>query len=177
MKKDDTIMGSQTKINPPRNCDVCDLPLPEIRRAHMKKHPGCKADEFNANKKSYPNYKKWNVRHYERSKERLESDEGPKLLARSRELRRKYNRQLREEVLAAYGGVCTCCGEAQYEFLAIDHVNNDGKQHRAEVGKVYQDIKRRGFPPDFQILCHNCNLAKAFYGECPHKKKVNNSIV
>jgi hypothetical protein len=24
------------------------------------------------------------------------------------------------------------------------------------------------FPDGFQVLCHNCNLAKGYYGECPH---------
>lgn len=170
-RKSDTFMGSQAKLNPPRDCDVCGLPLPEIRRAHMKKHPGCKAAKFNAERTTYPNYKQWNKRSAERKRERLASEEGPELRERMRELSRQYGRRLRETVLAAYGGVCVCCGEATYEFLAIDHVNNDGKQHRQEVGGgVYEDIKRRGFPPGFQVLCHNCNLAKAFYGECPHQK-------
>jgi hypothetical protein len=35
---------------------------------------------------------------------------------------------------------------------------------------VLRDLKRRGFPPGHQVLCHNCNMAKQFYGQCPHKK-------
>ena len=26
------------------------------------------------------------------------------------------------------------------------------------------------YPPGYQVLCHNCNLAKGFYGSCPHQK-------
>lgn len=88
-------------------------------------------------------------------------------------LNRKYTRELREEVVNALGGQCTCCGESNFAFLAIDHIQNDGKDHRAKVGTssgVYRDVRRQGYPKDkFQILCHNCNVAKQIYGECPHK--------
>ena len=57
---------------------------------------------------------------------------------------KKAKRKLRQEVLDAYGGKCACCGEEQYEFLCIDHVNDDGNER------------------------HNCNMAKGFHGQCPH---------
>jgi hypothetical protein len=82
----------------------------------------------------------------------------------------------RKEVLGHYGGKCTCCGETTYEFLAIDHINNDGAKHRREVGGsrgLFLWLRRHNYPDGFQILCHNCNCAKAYYGECPHKKLVN----
>jgi hypothetical protein len=47
--------------------------------------------------------------------------------------RARYQRN-HQTVLAAYGGKCVCCGEAEEAFLTLDHVNNDGKQHRAELG-------------------------------------------
>ena len=83
-------------------------------------------------------------------------------------------RRLRRAVLAAYGGKCACCGEATPEFLGIDHVNNDGEAHRRELkgyGRaIYQWLKRNAYPQDgrFQLLCHNCNMAKGLYGGCPH---------
>lgn len=84
----------------------------------------------------------------------------------------RYSAKLRAEVLAAYGGRCVCCGESTPEFLAVDHVYNDGVIHRRSVnGAVYVDLRRRGFPRDgFQLLCHNCNMAKQFYGGCPHAR-------
>lgn len=83
------------------------------------------------------------------------------------------NREYRDLLHEAYGGACKCCGENVREFLAIDHVNNDGKEHRKIVGfnaaSLYIWAKKHGFPSTLQILCHNCNNAKAFYGVCPHQ--------
>ena len=33
-------------------------------------------------------------------------------------------------VLDHYGRACSCCGETEPAFLTIDHVNNDGAEHR-----------------------------------------------
>jgi hypothetical protein len=98
--------------------------------------------------------------------------------------RQEYNRKIyaeaRQKVLQGYGGVCACCGEATPEFLAIDHVNDDGKQHRAKGnGRGYMlflEIIRDNFPPRFQVLCWNCNAAKEFFGMCPHKGRINGFI-
>lgn len=85
-----------------------------------------------------------------------------------------YRVELRREVIVAYGGRCTCppCGEATYEFLTLEHLNADGAAHREKVGRNAQaqllDIKNRGFPAEYTILCYNCNLSKAIYGVCPH---------
>lgn len=83
---------------------------------------------------------------------------------------------IRLEVMDAYGGrFCACCGESELKFLAIDHVNGGGGRHRREVGgsdKVFRDLKKRGFPPGFQVLCHNCNFGRHINGGvCPHKAK------
>jgi hypothetical protein len=91
---------------------------------------------------------------------------------------KNYRQRLRKEVLTAYavGGViaCRCCGEDEEKFLAMDHVNNDGAAHRKrpEHGTgngFYIWLKRNGWPPGFQILCHNCNFAKSAHGVCPHR--------
>jgi len=36
---------------------------------------------------------------------------------------------------------------------------------------MYVWLKRNYFPTGFQLLCHNCNLAKGFYGKCPHDER------
>ena len=83
----------------------------------------------------------------------------------------------RRQVLEAYGGKCECCNESIPEFLGIDHINNDGAQHRRESGlhgggRLYYWLRKNGFPKDrFRLLCHNCNLARGFYGKCPHELK------
>jgi hypothetical protein len=89
--------------------------------------------------------------------------------------RRKLYRALRREVLGAYGGpvpACNCCGETTEEFLSFDHVEGGGAKHREETGRGFaflRWLRKNGYPPVVQILCHNCNLAKGFYGYCPHK--------
>jgi hypothetical protein len=85
------------------------------------------------------------------------------------------NRALRDEVLQVYGGVCACCGESERAFLQIDHVNNDGAQHRREVlrGKLERWLKRNGWPQGFQVLCCNCNFGRHINGGvCPHQEGV-----
>lgn len=85
---------------------------------------------------------------------------------------RDYMRGLRLAALNAYGGpVCKCCGETEVAFLQIDHINNDGADHRRTVGYagIYGWLKTRNYPPGFQVLCANCNSAKSCYGICPHQ--------
>lgn len=92
---------------------------------------------------------------------------------KSRASGRASYRSLRLEAIAHYGGRCVCCGEDEVAFLALDHVNDDGAEQRREHGTGYsflRSLKRRGWPDDIQILCHNCNIAKA-HGGCPHQER------
>ena len=88
---------------------------------------------------------------------------------------KEYVRKLRLKIIDHYGRICNCCGETKLEFLTIDHINNDGAQHRRDLGKgsssynVWLDIVRNNFPNNFQILCMNCNWSKGKYGYCPHQ--------
>ena len=96
---------------------------------------------------------------------------------------RGYAKKTRLVCLIFYGGnppKCACCNEAMYQFLGIDHINGGGNKHRKTLslsGKkstfggqtVYRWLINNNFPDGFQVLCHNCNLAKGYYGECPHK--------
>jgi hypothetical protein len=69
-----------------------------------------------------------------------------------------------------YGGKCACCGESRIEFLAFDHINGNGKEHRGTSGSA-TFLKRllKEKDPTIRILCHNCNMSLGFYGYCPHK--------
>jgi len=92
-----------------------------------------------------------------------------------REYCKQQQRKRRVVVLEHYGGNpprCACCGEAHIEFLQIEHLKGAGHVHREELGTemVTQWIVRHGFPPWFEILCANCNTARAYYGHCPHER-------
>ena len=82
----------------------------------------------------------------------------------TRERQRVERKQDRGSVISHYGGACVCCGEVTDSFLALDHVAGAGNQHRRGINKsgsgFYRWIIDQGFPPGFQILCHNCNISK-----------------
>ena len=90
-------------------------------------------------------------------------------------VRMKANRAKNfQRILDHYGSECACCGETERLFLTVDHINNDGNEHRKKdpVGRatIYRWLINHGFPPGFQILCMNCNQGKHRNGGiCPHK--------
>jgi len=95
--------------------------------------------------------------------------------ARARRLVEKNERyaQIRRDVMCHYGGPepkCNCCGEWRYEFLALDHINGGGSAEKREFGSRgrWRQIQLAGYPPSYQVLCHNCNQAKHILGVCPH---------
>lgn len=90
---------------------------------------------------------------------------------------RKRRRKGKELVLNLYGGKCTCCGESQFEFLSLDHKNNDGFKEKVNgrrsslFNALYRDYSAgKPLRDDLQIHCYNCNCAKGFYGVCPHER-------
>lgn len=82
--------------------------------------------------------------------------------------------RLREAAIEAYGGRCACCGETQFRFLAIDHINGGGSRQRKAIPghDMGAWLKKNSYPFGFQVLCHNCNQAKGLYGACPHQQEV-----
>lgn len=87
----------------------------------------------------------------------------------------KYRINLREKVINHYGNKCVCCGENNPKFLSIDHINNDGNKHRRSI-KTFSGfhfalwVVKNSFPKFLQLLCYNCNMAKAHWGKCPHQE-------
>jgi hypothetical protein len=115
---------------------------------------------------------------------------------RARAIQRRSDRNTRLEVLQHYSELevpeCKCCKEQMFEFLQIDHINNDGANHRRELNMTQGDptqmdkegrkssmggtgfiywLKKNGFPEGFQVLCANCNLGKRVNQYCPHEIK------
>src|SRR5690606_17571982 len=41
-----------------------------------------------------------------------------------------YHDSGKKMVYEHYGARCNCCGESKYQFLSVDHVNNDGGEER-----------------------------------------------
>jgi hypothetical protein len=97
---------------------------------------------------------------------------------RYRQVKHRCDEKLKTEMIRAYGGRCTCCGEARMVFLTIEHTKRDGAAHRSALGNgggasVWRDLRKRGWPKEgFTILCWNCNMATRFGAECPHKAAV-----
>lgn len=76
-----------------------------------------------------------------------------------------YVQKLKLECLSHYGNICPC-GEKDLVILTLDHVNDDGENHRKEKKKrgfaFYLDLKKNKFPndPPLQVLCMNCQFRK-----------------
>lgn len=91
------------------------------------------------------------------------------------EISRRWHKQRVETLYAKYGGArCVCCGETIFEFLSLDHIDNNGAAHRREIGgsgsHLYAWIVRKNYPPGFQVLCYNCNAGRYRNGGiCPHQ--------
>lgn len=97
--------------------------------------------------------------------------------SRRADLRRNY--QMRKlDAIRLLGSACRCCDETRPQFLQIDHINNDGAEHRRALGTgggshvvLYSQI-REGKTSGLQLLCANCNWGKARNGGiCPHEEE------
>ena len=109
------------------------------------------------------------VRLLRREKERYDKNKTVFL-----ENRKKLFRERRELIVKSYGGKCVCCGESNFEFLALDHVNGGGRQDRIKNGPVnqeYYQIIKKNYPKKYRLLCHNCNQSLGYYKYCPHNKE------
>lgn len=93
--------------------------------------------------------------------------------AHTAEYQKSRRDRTRAETYLHYGNCCSCCGEVGFLFLTLDHVNNDGKEHRAKYNGIpmWEVARREGYPDTLRILCYNCNCGRARNGgTCPHQK-------
>lgn len=85
--------------------------------------------------------------------------------------------KLKREILFYYGNnklSCVCCGETEFKFLTIDHIDNNGSIDRKNIRRtghnLYRYLKKMKLPIGYQTLCFNCNSGKQINkGICPHK--------
>lgn len=159
-----------------KTCPHCKRTKPLTGFVIVRK-PRWKGDEYSSwcrvcNKKRWKGY-------YQKNKVRLKGKKNTYWNGLSQEQKEKKYAALRErsrkkrlQVLEKYGEKCVCCGENEVKFLEIDHINNDGAEHRRKMGSsmIVQWLIKRGYPKGFQLLCSNCNMAKGRYGKCPHNK-------
>ena len=127
-----------------------------------KKCPGCKVvkarSEYYANKHSSDGFRSY-CKTCDRARNKAEC------LSKKRARKNRHNAATKQKIMEYYSGgsvVCARCGFSDVRALSIDHINNDGAQHRRQVGSnnVYAWIVRNGFPDGFQVLCMNCQFIK-----------------
>jgi predicted restriction endonuclease len=78
--------------------------------------------------------------------------------------KKEFRTRGRVEVLKGYGNRCALCGFSDTRALVIDHVNDNGAEERRneKTEKFYRRIIANNFPPEYQVLCSNCNSIKEF---------------
>ncbi|HDY67226.1 MAG TPA: hypothetical protein ENH85_05485 [Candidatus Scalindua sp.] len=89
----------------------------------------------------------------------------------------RWLNKLKLSAFNAYGGAkCSCCGEKEFIFLCIDHINGGGTKQRSELpnngNAIYIWLKDNNYPVGYRVLCHNCNWGVyKNNGICPHRRK------
>jgi hypothetical protein len=145
-------------------CTECKITKPF---SEFSKHPKGK---FGLQSKCKQCHKEYKQQHYAK----------PEAFKDRREYYRGYRNSFKDKVFAHYGEECACCGEKGRAFLTLDHIDNNGAEHRRELGggrststdKTWRWLVTNNFPEGFQILCYNCNCGKRDNGGiCPHKEE------
>jgi hypothetical protein len=85
----------------------------------------------------------------------------------------KYRDALKARAIAYYSdgtSKCAWCGHSDLDALCLDHINDDGALDRKRLkisgrgngsgSRTYEALSKLGFPPGYQVLCANCNMAK-----------------
>lgn len=158
-------------------------PRPVPSAPGMKYCTGCKSDlptkMFSKNRRQWDGFSNWCKGCMKQDSERRKAADPTYFLAVAARKRWK----LKVATLVRYSQdppSCACCGESEIKFLSIDHIDGGGNAHRKEIGRAFNCImywlKRNNYPDGFQVLCFNCNMAKGFYGECPHARVAKSSI-
>ena len=108
---------------------------------------------------------------YHKNRDRLIEERRSYVSAHKEEIKayaQKYNFALKKEILSYYSGngkpFCKRCGVNDIDVLCLDHVNDEGHDHRKHTNgsgtASYKWLREHQFPEGFQVLCANCNLKK-----------------
>ena len=80
-----------------------------------------------------------------------------------------YVKEIKIETISYYSNgkmACVQCGyKKNINALEIDHIKGGGNKDRKEKGDdggwtFMRKLKKMGFPPEYQVLCANCNKIK-----------------
>lgn len=88
--------------------------------------------------------------------------------ARTNTISRDSRKNTKIKTFEQYGGCYCCwCNEDDLTVLTLDHIDNNGAKQRKLLqinGGVtfYNWLKKNNYPPGYQVLCHNCNMAKQY---------------
>lgn len=178
-------MAISSQADAGKSCSKCGVhrPLTEFRfypakKRHRSQCRDCERETI----------KGYNRRYYKQNRERvIEVNTAYRVQNsdRYREWQRVYqaktHREYKLAALEVIGMQCACCGEATIEFLSIDHIDNDGRIHRKEIGRngsIYDWLAKVGYKTRYrlQTLCFNCNFAKRYNGICPHQSEGSTTI-
>lgn len=135
------------------------------KKGYLPPHPDPKVEAIrNANRRyrerAREKRRQWNDQWMETNAERFTY------------LRVQSNARRRRYVLCLYADPPRCveCGFDKVDGLVLDHINNDGAQHRKELkvncrgqtggGSMYEMVRRLGKLDNLQVLCANCNTIK-----------------
>ena len=114
---------------------------------------------------SQKRYEERNIEKIRARRKRYYTANREKILQRARPSSRLVNLKLKTEVLSFYGkGECKCCvcGMDNLDCLSLDHLNNNGYEHRKVLrsNSIYKFVRKNGFPEGYQTLCMNCQWIK-----------------
>lgn len=101
----------------------------------------------------------------------IEKNENHRVYTQKAINKRNYREKAKIEALFYYQPDLTCHGVNHKECpshcedirsLSIDHVNDNGTEHRKELnGKnIYVWLRQNNYPEGYQVLCMNCQILK-----------------
>jgi hypothetical protein len=162
--------GKTPYVENKRECESCKV----FRSERQKREYHSRKKEFREKKKIQRDLWKSQGLCYNCG----DNTDGKPRCVRCRNTQKNRILMMKDKCYEKYGYKCNCCGETIKQFLTLDHINNDGANHRKLMkhesdgsGKqLYCWIIKNNFPPIFQVLCYNCNIGKYLNGGiCPHK--------
>ena len=144
-----------------KKSDLSDEEKSQKRRQYVRDY----SRRYFSNPEIYTKHKK-NVRQYQK-----ETNQEAKMT-----VFRHYSKEISNSEIP----ICACCGYDDIRFLSLDHIdgrtNVSTKEKKLVSGALWKFVIKQKFPKGYQILCHNCNIAKGRGKFCPHQLDKMNKV-